>query len=165
MWKQPYSKKWSSIGTKLEPNLVYIDTDTMYGTLSKFMQSKIIPRLKVTRGQVETLFTQNEKFTSFEKLEVHLELNLVYWYNVETFTCSWGQRSQMKVNGHVRSIFKINLKWTILLICIHVTEDHLEPCDPRKCGIKVGCQFASSTNRDGRWHYLQNLRMQKLGNT
>ena len=38
------------------------------------------------------------------KVEVGLEPNLVYLYNVGTFTCSWGQRSHIKVKGHVRSI-------------------------------------------------------------
>ena len=86
------------------------------------------------------------------KVKVRLEPNLVYWYNVGTFTCSWGQRSQMKVKGHVRSICKV--AWKFLkkwLICM--LEDQLEPCDPNRCGIEVRCQFASSTNRDSRWHY------------
>ena len=41
------------------------------------------------------------------KVEVCLEPNLVYQYNEETSTCSQGQRSQMKFEGHVRLIFKI----------------------------------------------------------
>ena len=59
------------------------------------------------------------------RVEVGLEPNLVYWYNVRTFTCSWGQRSQMKVKGHVRLICKIAWKCKIWLICI--LEDHVTP--------------------------------------
>ena len=84
------------------------------------------------------------------KVEVWLEPNLVYLYNVGTFTISRDQRSQMKVKGHVRSICKIAWKCQIWLICI--LEDQLKPCDPSRCGIKVRCQFASSTNLNGRWH-------------
>ena len=84
------------------------------------------------------------------KVEVRLEPNLVYWYKVGTFTLSWGQRSQMKVKGHVRSICKIVWKCKIWFIC--VLEDQLEPCDPNRCEIKVRCQFASCTHCDGRRH-------------
>ena len=80
---------------------------------------------------------------------VRLEPNLVYWYNVGTFTCSWGQRSQMKVKGHGRSLCKISWKCKIWHICI--LEDQLETCEPNRCGIKVRCQFgefASSTIRE-----------------
>ena len=73
------------------------------------------------------------------KVEIHLKLNLVYWYNVGTFTCSWGQRSPMNVKGHVRSTCKINWKCKIWLFCI--LEDQLEPCDPNRCRMKVRCQF------------------------
>ena len=44
------------------------------------------------------------------KVEVRLEPNLVYWYNVGTFTCSCGQRSYTKVKGHLRSSCKIGWK-------------------------------------------------------
>ena len=50
--------------------------------------------------------------------------NLVYWYNMETFICSCGQRSQIKVKGHLRSICKITWKCKFGLICI--LEDQLE---------------------------------------
>ena len=77
------------------------------------------------------------------KVEIRLKPNLVYWYNVGTFTCSWSQRSQIKVKGHVRSTCKIAWKCKIWLFCI--LEDQLEPCDPYRCEIKVRCQFTSST--------------------
>ena len=93
-----------------------------------------IPRSKVIRGQV-VRWAQNVKFTSFEKLEVRLEPNLDYWYNVGTFTCSWGHRSQMKVKGHVRSIFRRAWKCKIWLICI--LEDQLEPGDPNRWGVNL----------------------------
>ena len=44
------------------------------------------------------------------KVEVQLELNLVYWYNVGTFTCSCSQRSYAKVKGHLRSSCKMGWK-------------------------------------------------------
>ena len=36
------------------------------------------------------------------KVEVRLEPNLVYWYNMGTFICSCSQRSYTKVKGHLR---------------------------------------------------------------
>ena len=49
------------------------------------------------------------------KVEVHLEPNLGYWYNVGIWTCLWSQRSQMKVKGHLRSICKMvwNVKFDL----------------------------------------------------
>ena len=44
------------------------------------------------------------------KIEVWLEPNLVYLYNMGTFICSCGQRSYTKVKGHLRSSCKIGLK-------------------------------------------------------
>ena len=73
---------------------------------------------------------------------------MVYWYKVGTFTCSWGQRSQVKIKGPVRSISKIVWKCKFWLIC--ELEDQLQPCDPNRCEIKVRCQFASSTISEGR---------------
>ena len=76
------------------------------------------------------------KFPSFKKLVVWLELNLVYWYTVRTFTCSLGQSSQVKVKGLVRSICKIAWKSKIELICR--LEDQLNPCYLNRCGIRSG---------------------------
>ena len=50
------------------------------------------------------------KIHLMSKVEVWLELNFVYWYNVWTSTCWWGQRSQGKVKGHVRSTCKTACK-------------------------------------------------------
>ena len=88
--------------------------DIQYGTLCMFVPSEVIyqGQRPSERGQV-VRWAQNVKFPSFEKLEVWLEPNLVYWYNVGTFTCIWGQRSQIKVKCHVRSISKIAWKCTI----------------------------------------------------
>ena len=91
--------------------------DTIWDPLYVYVVKGHIPRSKVVRGQVGR-WAQNVKFTSFEKLEVRLEPNLVYWYNVGTFTCLWGHRSQMKVKGHVRSICRRAWKYKIWLICI-----------------------------------------------
>ena len=44
------------------------------------------------------------------KVEVRLEPNLVYWYNMGTFIRSWGQRSYTKVKGHLRSSCMIGWK-------------------------------------------------------
>ena len=44
------------------------------------------------------------------KVEVRFEPNLVYWQNMGTFVCSCGQRSQIKVKGHLRSTCKITWK-------------------------------------------------------
>ena len=44
------------------------------------------------------------------KVEVGLEPNLVYWYNIGTVICSCGQRSYTKVKDHLRSRFKIGWK-------------------------------------------------------
>ena len=44
------------------------------------------------------------------KVEVRLEPNLVYWYNMGTFICSCSQRSYTKVSGHLRSSFKMGWK-------------------------------------------------------
>ena len=49
---------------------------------------------------------------------------LGYWYNMETFICSCGQRSQIKVKGHLRSTCKITWKSKFGLICI--LQDQLE---------------------------------------
>ena len=48
--------------------------------------------------------------TLFEKVEVRLKPNLVYWYNLGTFMCSCGQRSYTKVKDHLRSSCKIDWK-------------------------------------------------------
>ena len=56
------------------------------------------------------------KLTSYEKLEVRLEPNLVYWYNMGTFIWSWGQRSHTMVKGHLRSSCKIGWKCENCLI-------------------------------------------------
>ena len=53
------------------------------------------------------------------KVEVRLEPNLVYWYNMGTFTCSCGQRSYTKVKGHLRSSCKITWKYKFGLICMY----------------------------------------------
>ena len=84
------------------------------------------------------------------KVKVRLVPNFVYLFDIGTFTCSWGQRSQMKVKVHVRSMYKTAWKCKIWLIC--KIEHQLEPFDPSRCGIEVKCQFASSTNCEGRRH-------------
>ena len=58
------------------------------------------------------------------KVEVRFEPNVVYWYIMETFLCSCGQMSQIKVNGHLRSTCKITWKCKFGLFCI--LEDQLE---------------------------------------
>ena len=59
------------------------------------------------------------------KVEIRLEPKLVYWYNLGTFKCSWGQRSWIKVKGHVRLTCKIAWKCKIWLFCIF--EDNVTP--------------------------------------
>ena len=54
------------------------------------------------------------------KVEVRLEPNWVYWYNVRIFTCTRGQRSQIKVKGHVRSTCKIAWKCKIWLTYLFI---------------------------------------------
>ena len=44
------------------------------------------------------------------KVEVRLEPNLVYWYNMGPIVCSCSQRSQMKVKSPVRPMCKISWK-------------------------------------------------------
>ena len=78
--------------------------DTIWGPLYVHAVKGQIPRSKVIRGQV-VRWVQNVKFTSFEKLKSNW--NLTCFIDIGTFTCSWGQRSQMKVKDHVRSINKI----------------------------------------------------------
>ena len=54
-------------------------------------------------------------FTSgFEKLQVQLEPNLVYWYNVGPLLCSYGQMPYTKVKGYRRSSCQMtqNVKFT-----------------------------------------------------
>ena len=65
--------------------------DTIWDPLYVYVVKGHIWRSKVIKSQVVRL-TKNVNFTS-------LESNLVYWYNVGIFTCSWGQCSQMKVKG------------------------------------------------------------------
>ena len=105
MWKWPHLKSWSLIGTK-------VVIDKIWDPLYVHVVKGHIPMSEVIRGQV-VRWAQNVKFTSFEKLEVRLEPNLVYWSNVKTFTCSWGQRSWMNSKGHVRLICKIAWKCKI----------------------------------------------------
>ena len=51
------------------------------------------------------------------KVEVWLEPNLVYWYNMGAFICSCSQRSYTKAKGHLRSSCKIVWKCENGLIC------------------------------------------------
>ena len=47
-----------------------------------------------------------------------------------------GQRSHIKVKGHLRSSFKaVNVKFDFFIL--HLIEDHFEPCDHQRCGIKI----------------------------
>ena len=51
------------------------------------------------------------------------------------------------------------VNWYMWNLTLLILEDPLGPCDPHKCGIKFGCQFASSTNRNGRRHYSPGTAM------
>ena len=136
MWKWSHLKSWSLIGTKLGLLI-------QYRNLHMFMRSKVT---KVKDHQRSSCKMSSKcKIHLIWKVEVRLEPNLVNWYDIGTFTCSWGQRSQMKIKGCVK--YKIAWKCYIWLICI--LEGQLEPCDPNKCEIKVMCNFASSTNQPG----------------
>ena len=131
---------------KLELNLVY-----WYNMGSFVCLCCQRSRAKV-KGHQKSTFEIGPKWKIVHliwKIEVQLGLNFVNWYNVGAFTCLWGQMSQMKVRGHVRPIFKIIWKCSIWLIYMHVIEEQWQ-YDPARWGSRSG-QFASSTNRDGRW--------------
>ena len=87
----------------------------------------------------------------FWQVEVQFKPNLVYGYNMGTFICSWGQRSHIKVKGHLRSSCKIAWKLRIWLIY-------------NKCGNKVRCQPALFTNPDNRQHYRSLTKMYFIRN-
>ena len=138
-WKYESCLIWK-VEVVLKPNLVY------WYNMGPFVCWCCQRSYTKVKGHQRLIFKigSKAKFASLKKkLEVWLKPNLVYWYNVGTFTCSWGQRSQKKVKGHVRSICKVAPKCQIWLIWIL---DQLKPCDPNRCGIKVKCHFASSTN-------------------
>ena len=59
------------------------------------------------------------------KVEVRLEPNLVYWYYMETFLCSCGQRSYTKVKGHLRSSCKIG--WNVKMASFEKLKSDLNP--------------------------------------
>ena len=50
------------------------------------------------------------------KVEIWLEPNLVYWYNMGTFIWSCSQRSYTKVKDHLRSHYTVGWKCKIHLI-------------------------------------------------
>ena len=94
-WKSDWNQAW----------LIVIIWEPSY----MFMQSKVIYQgQKVIWGQVIRQ-AENVKVASFKKL-VRLEPNLVYWHNMGTFICLWGQRSYTKVKGHLRSSCKMGWK-------------------------------------------------------
>ena len=134
------------VEVRLEPNLVY------WYNMGPFICSCLQRSYTKVKGHQSSSWKMGSKckIHLIWKVEIRLEPNLVYWYNVGLFACSGGQRSETKGKCHVRSICKIAWKREIWLICI--LENQLEPCDPSRCGIKVRCQFAPSTNRDGRRH-------------
>ena len=144
-WKCESGLIWK-VEVQLESNLVYwCNMEPLVCSWGQMSYNKV-------KGHQRSSCKMGSKYRIhlIWKVEVWLEPNLVYWYNVGTFTSSWDQRSQMKVEGNVRSICKIAWKCQIWLICI--LEDQLKACDPNRCGIKVRCQFASATNCDGRRH-------------
>ena len=90
------------------------------------------------------------------KVEVWLEPHLVwYMYNVGTYTCSSGQRSQIEIKGYkwrseAMSGQFVRYPENVKLNSFAYLRIELEPYDPNRCGIKVSCQFASFTNCNGR---------------
>ena len=68
------------------------------------------------------------------KVEVRLEPNLVYGYNIRTLICSWGQRSHTKVKGHLKLSCKIG--WKCQFGLIWKGEVRLEP--NLVCGYIMG---------------------------
>ena len=108
------------------------------------------------------------------KVEVLLEPNMVYGYNVGSFVCSCSQRSYFKVISHQRSSCKINSKCKIHLIlkvgvrlkpnfiywyyegtfilCSWDQRSHMKVKGHVRSVCKIVWKFASSTNYDGRWH-------------
>ena len=86
----------------LEPNLVYwYNMGTFICSWGQSSHTKVKGHLRSSC----TIGYKCENYLNW-KVEVRLESNLVYWYNMGTFICSWGQRSHTKVKGHLRSSFK-----------------------------------------------------------
>ena len=120
MWKWPHLKSWSLIGTK-RGLLIH------YGTLWSYT--------KVKGHQRSCKMGWKCQIHLIWKVEVRLEPILVSWYKVGTSTCSWGQKSQVKVKGHVRSICKVARKCKIWLIC--VLEDQLDKYMRSRSGVNL----------------------------
>ena len=116
-WKYESGLTWK-VEVGLEPNLVY------WYNMGPFVCScGQRSYTKVKRHQRSSCKMGSKcKIYLIWKVQVRLEPNLVYCYNVRTFTCLWGQRSQMKVKGHVMSICKIVWK------CKNLT--HLQTLGP-----------------------------------
>ena len=83
------------------------------------------------------------------KVEVWFEPNLVYWYDMGTFICSCGQRSQIKVKCHLRSTWKIPWKCKFWLIWIHNVQ-HTSPINRTIFFLPSLSTYLLSTTEDNR---------------
>ena len=94
----------------LEPNLVY------WYFVGPFVWSCSQRSYTKVKGHQSSSCKIGSKFKIhlIWNVDVWLEPNLVFWYNLGTFTYSWGKQLQMKVKGHMRSIWKIAWKCKII---------------------------------------------------
>ena len=104
-WKCENGLIWK-VEVRFEPNLVY------WYNIWTFMCSCSQRSCTKVKGHLRSSCKIGWKceMASFEKLEVKFEPNLVYSCNMETSICSCGQKSQIKVKGHLRSTCKITWK-------------------------------------------------------
>ena len=89
-----------------EPNLVYWhNTGTFICSCSQRSYTKV-------KGHLRSSCKIGLKWENglIWKVEVQLEPNLVYWYNMGIFIFSYGQRSYTKVKGHLKSSCRIGWK-------------------------------------------------------
>ena len=102
-------ENWLTFGSNLSHALMDFNRSCIiYATWEPSFVDEVkyhISRSKVIRGQV-VRWAENLKVASF--LEVRLEPNLVYRYNMGSFVCSCGQRS-LEVSCKIDSKCKIHL--------------------------------------------------------
>ena len=97
-WKCESGLNWK-VEVRLEPNLVY------WYNMGTFICSCCQRSYTKVKGHLRSSCKIGWKCKNglIWKVEVQFELNLVYWYNMETFICLCGQRSYTKIKGHLRS--------------------------------------------------------------